>query len=88
MVVAAAGPGALRFPVWFRLFIIMIRTEDKMNRNVWESQSLPWFLSCNIRPGRAGRLGRGGARVRVARDELRPVTSEGPGRFQRNAGAR
>ena len=33
----------LRFPLRFRLFIVMIRTEDEMSINVWESQSLPRF---------------------------------------------
>eukprot|EP01047_Picozoa_sp_COSAG01_P029548 COSAG01_NODE_2029_length_8590_cov_5.719501_12_plen_162_part_00 len=31
------------FPVRFRILIIVIRTEDATGRNVWESQSLPWF---------------------------------------------
>jgi hypothetical protein len=32
----------------FRLFIIMIRTDDEMSRNVCASQPLPRFLSRNI----------------------------------------
>eukprot|EP01047_Picozoa_sp_COSAG01_P080594 COSAG01_NODE_15734_length_1305_cov_1.326700_2_plen_296_part_01 len=37
------GPGGwVRFPLRFRICIIMIRTEDEMSRNVWESQPLPW----------------------------------------------
>jgi hypothetical protein len=37
-----------RRPLRFRRVIIMIRTADEMNRNVGESQPLPWFLSWNI----------------------------------------
>jgi hypothetical protein len=36
---------SLRFPLRFRLCIIMIRTEDEMGISVWESQPPPRFLS-------------------------------------------
>eukprot|EP01047_Picozoa_sp_COSAG01_P046676 COSAG01_NODE_4403_length_5060_cov_15.005644_1_plen_105_part_00 len=53
---ASCGVAVVTFPLWFRLFIIMIRTEDKMNINVGESQPLPWFLSCSIRTITFGQL--------------------------------
>ena len=33
----------VRFPLRFRICVIMIRTADELSRNVGESQPLPWF---------------------------------------------
>jgi hypothetical protein len=39
------GAEQVRFALRFRIFIIMIRTQDETRRNVGEAQPLPWFLS-------------------------------------------
>ena len=45
--------GGLRFPLRFRIFIIVIRTEDEMGRYVWESQPLiVWSRAGSRREGR------------------------------------
>eukprot|EP01047_Picozoa_sp_COSAG01_P029238 COSAG01_NODE_1998_length_8689_cov_36.410943_7_plen_108_part_00 len=43
----AGAMAATEISLHFRLFIIMIRKEYKMSRNVWESRPLPLFLSRN-----------------------------------------
>eukprot|EP01047_Picozoa_sp_COSAG01_P029239 COSAG01_NODE_1998_length_8689_cov_36.410943_8_plen_92_part_00 len=42
------GARPLRFPLYFRLFILMMRADDEMSIIVWESQLLPRFLPRNI----------------------------------------
>ena len=41
--VEAAKHLQVRFPLRFRICVIMIRTADELSRNVGESQPLPWF---------------------------------------------
>ena len=40
---AAKRHEQVRFPLRFRILIVIRRSKDEMGRNVGESQSLPWF---------------------------------------------